>query len=82
MVAEKDQSIANKSHREGSGWTQMVEWSLLTPKVCGSNPVIGTLSIVLKRRKYRKEAGYCPFKKQTRLTAQWRIDRENILSLL
>ena len=50
--------------------TQLVERSLLTPEICGSNPVIGKfylLSILLKdllkRRKQRKEAGNGPIQK-------------------
>ena len=44
---------------------QLVEWLLLTPEIRGSNPVIGKfyLQSVLKRRKKKKEAGNCPFKK-------------------
>ena len=40
---------------------QLVEWSLLTPEVCGSNQVIGKiyiellLSTVLKRRKKKRK---------------------------
>ena len=52
---------------------QLVERLLLTPEVRDSNPVIGKLlywtficllSIVLRRRKMRKEAGNGPFKKE------------------
>ena len=50
--------------------TQLVERSLLTPEICGSNPVIGKfylLSILLKdllkRRKQRKEAVNGPIQK-------------------
>ena len=49
---------------------QLVEWSLPTPEVYGSNTVIGkvyityVLSTVLNRQKYRKEAGNGPFNKQ------------------
>ena len=51
---------------------QLVEWSLPTPEVCGSNPVIGKdlyflLNICLLSTVYwkdeikEKEAGYGPF---------------------
>ena len=49
---------------------QLVEWSLPTPKVCGSNPVIGKiyiehlLSTRLKRQKRKKEAGIAQMKKK------------------
>ena len=67
--------LANKQNIfEDSGCVaQLVEWSLLTPEVGGSNPPIGKLllhcllSTVLKRRK-EKEAGYGPFFKNTTLS--------------
>ena len=46
--------------------SQLVEQSLLTPEICGSNPVISKfylLPTVLKRQKYIKEASkWPPFK--------------------
>ena len=48
---------------------QLVEQSLPTPEVHGSNPVIGKIYIdrILKRRKYRK------------IVREWPIYKENII---
>ena len=52
----------------GQNWAvvvaQLVEWSLLTPEVHGSNPVVGKLYIlsnVLEKKKTKKETENGPF---------------------